>query len=175
MILQESKDFQFIISLSHKEFEPYIQEELKKLNLELPIFHGYSDFIIKKSFFIFATSGTTTFKASLLHTPHIITYQLSSISYFLYQIFIRLKLLIYTPYIGTINVYEEKLITPELMNYHFNPKKLKSTFEKYSKNPHFYINKKKQLAEIAKKYGEKENAFDKIVKNIKKISDSLPK
>ncbi len=152
LIMKSHSEVEFIISLAHEEFRPYITQQLKALDLKIPIFHAYSDHIIKKSFFIFATSGTTTLKASFMGTPHVIAYQLDPISYWIYQWLIRFKLMIYTPYIGTINVYEEKLVTEELMNEDFNEKKLAAIASNYLKNPNFHAARKKELLQIAKKF-----------------------
>ena len=165
LIMEAHPEVAFVISLAHEHFRPYIASQLASLDLDIPIFHAYSDYIIEKSFFVFATSGTTTLKASFMGTPHVIAYKLDSLSYFIYRLLLRFKLMIYTPYIGTINVYQEKLITKELMNKDFSEEELINILERHLNDLSFNESKKRELLNVAKRF-HLENPFEKIAETI---------
>ncbi len=158
-------EFNFVISLSHESYLGYLQDELKKADLDLPIYHSASDYIIKNSFFIIATSGTTTLKASFAGVPHVIVYRLNPITYFLYKLLSRLKVFIYTPYIGTVNVYMEKEVMPELMNRKFNAKNIIRVIKSYSENPRLYQEKRQQLLSYSQEFSIDKNLTKNYDKN----------
>ena len=103
--------FYFVISLAHQHFADLIEGILRQEKKEILVLINRHDEILKEAAFAICASGTVTFKASFFHLPHVICYQVSSLTYWIAKNFI-----IYVKYIGMLNILATRPLIKELIN-----------------------------------------------------------
>lgn len=76
------------------------------------------------------TSGTANLETALLNTPQVVVYRTGLITYLLGKLFIKVK------YLSPVNLIAEKEVVKELLQYEFNPRRLKREMDKIITGPH---------------------------------------
>lgn len=74
--------------------------------------------LMRKSRILIAASGTASLESAIIGTPHIFTYKISNLSYFIARSFIHLK------YISPANFISGKSLVPELIQKNSNSSKI---------------------------------------------------
>ncbi|MBU8910973.1 MAG: lipid-A-disaccharide synthase [Desulfobacterales bacterium] len=120
LIHQKNRQTSFIISQASSIHEESIKIILKKFkkNSLFQINNGPVKDIFLKSDLVIAASGTVTLEAALCCVPTIIIYKMSTISYRLAKLFVKIK------YAGLANLIVNKEIMPELLQNDATPEKI---------------------------------------------------
>lgn len=120
LIHQKNWQTSFIISQASSIHEESIKIILKKIkkNSLFQINNGPVKDIFLKSDLVIAASGTVTLEAALCCVPTIIIYKMSTISYRLAKLFVKIK------YAGLANLIVNKEIMPELLQNDATPEKI---------------------------------------------------
>ena len=149
-ITQNRPDIQFLLALAptihYTEIEPYLQE--CKASVQLSCLADCTYDVINLSDLVLACSGTVTLEIALLNTPMILVYRVSSLSYTLGRLLVRV------PYIGLANLVAGKKIVPELIQYQANSGKIASLAEKILQSPENQKNMRQELLRVKEKLGE---------------------
>ncbi len=106
----------FLISTDINNCEIISDEKIKK-------------YILKKSVFAIAKSGTVSLEISNNKVPSIIIYKMNVINYFIIKMLVKIK------YANIINIAADKMIIPELLQSKCNPKNIYETVSSYLDNP----------------------------------------
>ena len=120
LIHKKNRRVSFIISQAsstHKETIKIILNKIKEKSL-FQINNGPVKDIFLKSDLVIAASGTVTLEAALCCVPTIIIYRMSTISYRLAKLFVKIK------YAGLANLIVNKEIMPELLQDDATPEKI---------------------------------------------------
>ncbi|CAN2049447.1 Lipid-A-disaccharide synthase [Candidatus Magnetomoraceae bacterium gMMP-1] len=143
----------FLIPLAQSLDEKYLQKILthEKFNFS-PKFTIVSKGVkpvFKQASMIVTASGTATLEAGLAGMPMIIIYKVSSISYFIGRLLIKVDS------IGLVNLVAGQKIVPELIQNDACPEKIAFLIKKFLDNPEKLERVKNKLKMIRKKLGEK--------------------
>ena len=120
LIHKKNRRVSFIISQASSTHKETIKIILNKIK-EKPLFqinNGPVKDIFLKSDLVIAASGTVTLEAALCCVPTIIIYRMSTISYRLAKLFVKIK------YAGLANLIVNKEIMPELLQDDATPEKI---------------------------------------------------
>jgi lipid-A-disaccharide synthase len=122
LLLEDSPNVCFGLSLSNPEFEPLINQFINKINPDLQkklflIPKRFSYDLMRDCFSAIAKSGTITLELALHQKPTVVVYQLSKLNYFIAKYILRLKL----PYFCIVNILKNKKVFPELIKSGFTP------------------------------------------------------
>ena len=120
LIHQENRQASFIISQASSIKKEIIETILKKSGKDslFQIDNGPVKDIFLKSDLVIAASGTVTLEAALCCVPTIIIYRMSTISYRIAKLFVKIK------YAGLANLIVNKEIMPELLQDDATPEKI---------------------------------------------------
>ncbi|MBW2654500.1 MAG: lipid-A-disaccharide synthase [Deltaproteobacteria bacterium] len=120
LIHQENRQASFIISQASSIKKEIIKTILKKSGKDslFQIDNGPVKDIFLKSDLVIAASGTVTLEAALCCVPTIIIYRMSTISYRIAKLFVKIK------YAGLANLIVNKEIMPELLQDDATPEKI---------------------------------------------------
>ena len=124
-------DFTFVFH-STREYSDLIQSYLKNddlKNCEVISDNKIKNYILKKSVFAIAKSGTVSLEICNAKIPSIIIYKMGLIN------FIIIKMLVKTKFANIINIAAKKEIIPELLQSNCNPKKIFEHVSKYLDDP----------------------------------------
>ncbi len=124
-------DFTFVFH-STKEYSDLIQSYLRKSDLkncEVISDNKIKNYILKKSVFVVAKSGTVSLEICNAKIPSIILYKMGIIN------FIIIRMLVNTKFANIINIAAKKEIIPELLQSKCNPKNIFEYVSKYLDNP----------------------------------------
>ncbi len=124
-------DFTFVFH-STKEYSDLIQSYLKNSDLkncEVISDDKIKNYILQKSVFAVAKSGTVSLEICNAKIPSIILYKMGVIN------FLIIKMLVKTKFANIINVAAKKEIIPELLQSNCNPKKIFENVSNYLDNP----------------------------------------
>ena len=138
LMTEHHASVKFIVPLITRETRDIFDRALAKSNnhaLEMKLLFSHAHDAMEAADFVVVASGTATLEAALLKKPMIITYRMSTISWWL------LKAMRYIPYVGLPNVLANKYIVPELLQKDATPEKLNETMIAMLKD-------KKRLKEI---------------------------
>ena len=114
----------FIVPLITRETRDIFERALAKSTdntLEMKLLFSHAHDAMEAADFVIVASGTASLEAALLKQPMIITYRMSTLSWWL------LKSMHYLPYVGLPNVLAGKFIVPELLQKSATPEKLNET------------------------------------------------
>ena len=137
---EKYSDFTFVFH-STKEYSDLIQSYLKNSDLkncEVINDDKIKNYILQKSVFAVAKSGTVSLEICNAKIPSIILYKMGLIN------FLIIKMLVKTKFANIINIAAKKEIIPELLQSNCNPKKI---FE-YVSN---YLDNTEKIVEQVKK------------------------
>ncbi|MCD4721562.1 MAG: lipid-A-disaccharide synthase [Desulfobacula sp.] len=120
LIHQKNRQVSFIISQASSIHEEHIKAILKKSNKGdlFQIHDGPVKDIFLKSNLVIAASGTVTLEAALCCIPTIITYKMSSVSYQIAKLVVKIK------YAGLANLIVNRQVMPELLQNDATPDKI---------------------------------------------------
>ncbi|MEO1957877.1 MAG: lipid-A-disaccharide synthase [Methylophilaceae bacterium] len=124
LMTQHHPDAKFIVPLITRETRNIFDKALAKSkdsSLKMNLLFSHAHDAMEAADFVVVASGTATLEAALLKKPMIITYRMSTISWWL------LKAMRYIPYVGLPNVLANKYIVPELLQKNATPEKLNAT------------------------------------------------
>ena len=128
---EKYSDFTFVFH-STKEYSDLIQSYLKNSDLkncEVISDDKIKNYILQKSVFAVAKSGTVSLEICNAKIPSIILYKMGVIN------FLIIKMLVKTKFANIINVAAKKEIIPELLQSNCNPKKIFENVSNYLDNP----------------------------------------
>jgi len=104
--------------------------------------------VMKIADLLLVASGTATVEAAIIGTPMIVLYRVSSITYLLGKLLIKVK------NIGMVNIIAGKTVAPELIQKDLNPEQITSTVLKIVQNPSTLKEMKKELIKVKEKLGD---------------------
>ena len=128
---EKYSDFTFVFH-STKEYSDLIQSYLKNSDLkncEVISDDKIKNYILQKSVFAVAKSGTISLEICNAKIPSIIIYKMGVIN------FLIVKMLVKTKFANIINIAAKKEIIPELLQSNCNPKKIFENVSNYVDNP----------------------------------------
>ena len=128
---EKYSDFTFVFH-STKEYSDLIQSYLKNSDLkncEVISDDKIKNYILQKSVFSVAKSGTVSLEICNAKIPSIILYKMGLIN------FLIIKMLVNTKFANIINIAAKKEIIPELLQSNCNPKKIFEHASNYLDNP----------------------------------------
>ena len=103
-------------------------------------------YILKKSFFAVAKSGTISLEICNVNVPSIIIYKINFINFFIIKMLIKVK------YANIVNIAADKEIIPELLQKKCNAKNIFNKVDEYLNNPDLSANQVNQFKEIIKDF-----------------------
>ena len=128
---EKYSDFTFVFH-STKEYSDLIQSYLQNSDLkncEVISDEKIKNYILQKSVFALAKSGTVSLEICNSKIPSIILYKMGMIN------FLIVKILVKTKFANIINIAAKKEVIPELLQYNCNPKKIFEHVSNYLDNP----------------------------------------
>ena len=131
LMLQKYNDFTFVFH-STKEHNELIQSYVinsRLINCEVICDDKIKAYILKKSVFAVAKSGTVSLEICNAKIPSIILYKMNFINFLIIKILINVK------YANIINIAAEKEIIPELLQSSCNPEKIYKVVNEYLQDP----------------------------------------
>jgi lipid-A-disaccharide synthase len=136
LILQKFPEAQFLVPLASRETRSIFEHEIWKLEAhQLPITllfgHAHDAMIAADGALI--ASGTATLEAALLKCPMVITYKMSSLSYWI------AKRKQYLPYFGLPNILSGKFVVPEILQDDATPENLAQALLNLVDNKHAVV------------------------------------
>ncbi|MBV8048945.1 MAG: lipid-A-disaccharide synthase [Paludibacterium sp.] len=127
LLLKKFPEAQFIVPLATRATRDRFDAILTRLKAwELPIrkLFGHAQMAIIASDVVLVTSGTATLEVALCKRPMVISYKLSTLTYWLVKHKLRL------PYVGLPNILCERAVVPELLQKNARPEKLAAEIER---------------------------------------------
>lgn len=121
---QHHPSVKFIVPLITRQTRDIFERALAKSTdntLEMKLLFSHAHEAMKAADFVIVASGTATLEAALLKCPMIITYRMSTLSWWL------LKSMHYLPYVGLPNVLTNQFTVPELLQTKATPELLNET------------------------------------------------
>ena len=109
ILAQKIPGVQFVLPLADTLKEKNISAISKSSPVKIKVITGLTYDIISSADLAIVASGTATLETALLGVPMIIVYKISTLSYFVGKLFIRIK------NIGLVNIIAGKTIVPELI------------------------------------------------------------
>jgi lipid-A-disaccharide synthase len=133
LILEKFPDAQFLVPLASREtrtiFENEVwKQEAQQLPITLLFGHAHDAMIAADGALV--ASGTATLEAALLKCPMVITYKMSSLSYWI------AKRKQYLPYVGLPNILAGKFVVPEILQDDATPENLAQALLNLVNNKH---------------------------------------
>jgi lipid-A-disaccharide synthase len=139
---------QFLISAAPTVDSAYIQKIIKEV-LPIDLHREYfrvvtqdSRDILANSDFAFVKSGTSSLEAALVGVPFLITYKISSLSWWIGSLLIR------CPMKGLVNLLAQEMVVPELFQDQATPEALADVARDYLMNPEKGAAMRMRLADL---------------------------
>jgi len=101
-----------------------IENHLSKQPFSYSLINGQSNEVAKAADCVVVASGTASLECALLAKPMCIVYKASTLTYLIASKVIRVR------YLGLSNLLVNKMLIPELLQYDFNSKELKTILQK---------------------------------------------
>ena len=165
LLVQKKTDMYSFVFHSTSELEIDIKNFIKEASLEkceIISDNKNKKYILNKSVFAIAKSGTVSLEISNAQIPSLIIYKMGFINFFI------IKLLVNTKYANIFNIIAKKIIIPELLQSKCNAEEILRVFNSYINNPEF---SREQLLKCNKILKEIRNESS----SIKTVSDILSK
>lgn len=153
---EESRDSSAIIAIHDKSMESTVMETGGKLIEDIPVIYGHTNDILNKSDIAVVTSGTATIEAGILRTPMVIVYRLSTISWLIARLLVRIE------HVGLINLIAEEEVAPELIQNMVTPENICRELMKVFEKRDTITGK---IEDIKKKLG-KPGSYDRIARTL---------
>lgn len=150
LILKENPNIQPVVGLAPSITRDQIAEMAESIGIldKLQFFKGNIYNLMSCSRLILIASGTATLEAALTNTPMIVVYALNEISYLIGKPLIKVK------YASLVNLIEDKMVVPELLQHDATPEKIAAMALKLLNDPDQLAQIKNDLSKIRKKLGE---------------------
>jgi lipid-A-disaccharide synthase len=129
---QRNPDLQFVVPFVNRATLTLFEEAVKRneaWDLPLTRVHGHSRVAIAAADVVLLASGTATLEALLLRRPMVVTYRVSSLSYWLIRKFSHIKLYAMPNHLAGSEV------VPEILQDEATPVRLGSTVERFLRYP----------------------------------------
>ena len=120
------------------------QEDLE--NCDVISDEKIKSYILKKSFFAVAKSGTISLEICNANVPSIIIYKINFINFFIVKMLVKVK------FANIINIAAGKEIIPELLQEKCNAKNIFNKVDDFLNNPNLSINQINKFKEIIKDF-----------------------
>ena len=149
MMREKYKDIHFIFHTTN-EHRTIIKNQVSHKDLEncdVISDEKIKSYILKKSFFAVAKSGTISLEICNANVPSIIIYKMNFINYFIVKMLVKVK------FANIINIAADKEIIPELLQEKCNAKDIFNKVDEFLSNPEL---SKKQI-----------NEYQEIIRNFK--------
>ena len=158
-------DFTFVFH-STKEYSDLIQSYLKNSDLkncEVISDDKIKNYILQKSVFAVAKSGTVSLEICNSKIPSIILYKMGLINFLIVKMFVKTK------FANIINIAAEKEIIPELLQSNCNPKKIFKNVSNYLDDPEKIEKQVKNTQLILNKFKTKNSPSQLAAESINKF------
>jgi lipid-A-disaccharide synthase len=116
--LQRLEQAQFFCVRASTLDRAELQKELDRAGFVIPIVEAGRYNAVNAADLVWAASGTATLETALLEKPMIVVYRVSSITYWIARLLVKIK------YIGIANIIAGKAIVPELVQSDLSPERL---------------------------------------------------
>jgi len=93
-----------------------IQPVVQRFSLAVRVLQGGSDIALRAATFAVVASGTATLEAGVIGTPMVVVYKVHPVTAFLARRLIRI------PWISLVNIVAGRLLVPELLQQHVQPR-----------------------------------------------------
>jgi lipid-A-disaccharide synthase len=110
--------------------------------------------ILAQSHLAVVTSGTATLEAALAGIPHVIAYKISTISYWL------MRMLIKVDYIGLPNIVSGRSVVPEIIQKAMTPRRLAFELRRFLDEPTRFLKTRDALVALRGKLGAKKPSVE---------------
>jgi lipid-A-disaccharide synthase len=146
-ILDRENQLQFVLPLANTLSRQFVEGFIRQHKVKITIVEDNIHEVLSASDLAIVASGTATLEAALMETPTIIIYKVSSLSYILGRIFIKIK------HIGLPNIIAGKTIVPELVQAEANPTRIACVAQEILGDKSKTDEMKSELAKLKGKLG----------------------
>lgn len=147
IIAKKISPVQFILPLADTLDMTFVSHIVKKHPIPVRIIQNESYDVIGCADVVMVASGTATLETALMETPMVIIYKVSSPSYFVGKMVIKVD------HIGMVNIIGGKRIVPELIQDNATPENIANEICDILKNPDRMNCIKQDLKQIRDKLG----------------------
>jgi lipid-A-disaccharide synthase len=126
----------FLLPLAATAPAALVERLVSDATVPVAIHQGQTYEIMAAADLALVASGTATLETALLGTPMVIVYRLSSLTYYIGRLLIRV------PHIGMVNLLAEEGLFPELIQHDVTPARITNTIMRLIHDP-------EQLARIS--------------------------
>ncbi|MBO6491079.1 MAG: lipid-A-disaccharide synthase [Pelagibacteraceae bacterium] len=148
MMKEKYNDIHFIFHTTN-EYRVIFKNLISKediINCDVISDEKIKSYILKKSTFAVAKSGTISLEICKANVPSIIIYKINFINFFIVKMLIKVK------FANIINIAAGKEIIPELLQEKCNPKNIFNKVDEFLTNPDLSSNQINQFKEIIKDF-----------------------
>ena len=148
MMKEKYNDIHFIFHTTN-EHRATLKNQISHENLEncdVISDEKIKSYILKKSFFAVAKSGTISLEICNAHVPSIIIYKINFINFFIVKMLVKVK------FANIINIAAGKEIIPELLQEKCNAKNIFNKVDEFLTNPDLSTNQINKFKEIIKDF-----------------------
>jgi lipid-A-disaccharide synthase len=118
MVKKASPDVQILINRAHIISEREMRDIYLRGHDDIRVINESHHTSIDVSDLFLTKSGTSTLEAALLHTPLIVCYRMSQISYLIAKSMVRVK------HISLVNILANREVVPEYIQHEFTPERI---------------------------------------------------
>ena len=138
---------QFVMAIADSLDFDYIVDIVSGDHPDIRVIRGEANDVINISDVIIAASGTITLQAALFEKPMVILYRLSTLTYTIARLLVRIN------NIGLVNIMAGRRIVPELLQKEVTPERIAAEIKKMLHDREYYDRIKKDLHEVKLKLG----------------------
>ena len=138
---------QFVMAIADSLDFDYIVDIVSGDHPDIKVIRGEANDVINISDVIIAASGTITLQAALFEKPMVILYRLSTLTYTIARLLVRIN------NIGLVNIMAGRRIVPELLQKEVTPERIAAEIKKMLHDREYYDRIKKDLHEVKLKLG----------------------
>lgn len=148
-VLSERRpELQFILPQADSISDEVMQSYLQDFSVPIKVIKHQTYDVIQCCDAVMTTSGTASLEIALLQVPMLIAYRLSTITYWLGRLLVKI------PFIGLPNIIAGKAIVKELIQYDVTPDNLASEIERLVQGGNYRTLVIAELARVKKLLGE---------------------
>lgn len=147
-IIRKELNAQFLVAKSTQVAWETYNNIIHSSKLEVKIVEGKPYDCMNISDFCLVCSGTATLEAAIMEKPLVVVYKTAFLNYLLYRPLIKV------PFIGIINIIQNKRIVPEFIQFNARPKKISRFVTDILRNSDELKTMRDNLAKIKTSLGE---------------------
>ena len=132
----------FLIPLAPTVDVRLVEEEADRAGLPVRIVSGDTYGVIRACDLVITASGTVTLESAILGTPMVVVYRLSSFTYHVARLLVRVK------YVGLANLIADRRIVPELIQKEANAEQVAREAGDLLRSEHRLAEQRRELANI---------------------------